>query len=47
MCLTSLICDKKVLIFLEIILLLYLELSAKQNMEKDLKYELLNECFKD
>ena len=30
-----------------IILKLYVRLHAKQNMEKGLRYELLNKCFKD
>ena len=45
--LTLLIYKKKIVDLLETILFCYLNLSTKQNMEKDLKYELLNKCFKD
>ena len=38
---------KKLSNYIIIMLRLYLKLCVKQNWEQDLKYSLLNECFKD
>ena len=38
--------DKKLSIYLMIMQKLYLKLFMKQNRHQDLKYQLLNNCFK-